>query len=43
MSDNGLAGNLSYITYHGQQAVSDPAPDLQYYLIYHQQEVSDTN
>jgi hypothetical protein len=28
---------------HIQQGVSDPAPDLQYYLIYDQQEVSDTN
>ena len=43
MSDNGLDANLSYITYNGQQAVRDPAPDLQCYLIYHQQEVSDTN
>ena len=33
VSDNGLAAHLIHIKYHGQQAVSDPAPVLQYYLI----------
>ena len=43
VTHNGLAVYLIHIAYHVKQAVSYPAPDLQYYLIYDQQEVSDTN